>query len=104
MIQDYVTDHDPRDPLISPLYAELSGLPPLLIHVGEYEALLDDAVRFGNRAVASGVEAKTVVWPQMFHVFQIFAPVLPEARQANDQIAAFIRSRLDDNASSAMNA
>jgi monoterpene epsilon-lactone hydrolase len=95
ILEDYYTNHDPRHPLISPLYADLRGLPPLLIHVGDHETLLDDAVRFGDRAVASGVEAKTVVWAGMFHVFQMFAPILPEARRANAQIAAFIRSRLD---------
>ncbi|NPV55820.1 MAG: alpha/beta hydrolase [Anaerolineae bacterium] len=88
----YIADHDPRNPLISPLFADLGGLPPLLIHVGEYEVLHDDAVHFGERAVAAGVKAKTVVWSKMFHVFQMYAPYLPEARQANDQIAAFIRS------------
>jgi len=72
-------------------------LPPLLIHVGDHETLLDDAVRFGDRALAAGVDAKTVVWPEMFHVFQIFTPILPEARRAVDQIAAFIKSRMDNN-------
>jgi monoterpene epsilon-lactone hydrolase len=97
IIKDYITDHDPREPLISPLYANLHGLPPLLIHVGDHETLLDDAVRFGARACDSGVDAKTVVWPHMFHVFQIFVPILPEARQAIAQIATFIRSRMDGN-------
>jgi acetyl esterase/lipase len=96
IVEDYIVDYNPCHPLISPLYADLHGLPPLLLHVGEHEILLDDAVRFGDRAVAAGVEAKTVVWPEMFHVFQMFAPILPEARQANEQIVAFIRSRLDD--------
>ena len=97
MLKGYITDHDPRDPLISPLYADLHGLPPLLLHVGDHEVLLDGVVGFGDRAVAAGVAAQTVVWPGMFHVFQIFAAIMPEARQANAQIAAFIRSRLDDN-------
>jgi monoterpene epsilon-lactone hydrolase len=101
ILQDYITDHDPHHPLISPLYADLSGLPPMLIHVGDHEMLLDDAVRFGDAAISSGVEAKTVVWPQMFHVFQMFSPFLPEARRANAEIAAFIRSRLIDNGSNA---
>ena len=95
IVADYVTDHDPRDPLISPLFADLRGLPPLLLHVGDHEALLDGVVGFGERAVAAGVAARTVVWPGMFHVFQMFAAILPEARRANAQIATFIRSRLD---------
>lgn len=95
IISDYIGDHDPRHPFLSPLYADLRGLPPLLIHVGDHEILLDDAVRFGERAAEAGVDVKTVVWPGMFHVFQMFAPILPEARQANAQIAAFIRARQD---------
>lgn len=94
IISDYITDHDVRHPLISPLYADLHGLPPLLIHVGDQEMLLDDAVRFGERASAAGVPVQTVVWPGMFHVFQLFT-FLPEARQAHAQIAAFIRAHLD---------
>jgi epsilon-lactone hydrolase len=94
VIQDYIARHDPHEPLISPLYADLHGLPPLLIHVGDYEILLDDAVRFGDKARTAGVDAKTVVWPEMFHVFQICAPVLPEANHAIQQIGAFIQSRL----------
>lgn len=95
-IEDYITHYDPYHPLISPLYADLSGLPALLIHVGEHEILLDDAVRFGDSALAAGVEAQTVVWPGMFHVFHMFAPILPEAKQADDQIAEFIKSRLEE--------
>ena len=97
MLQGYTAGHDPRHPLISPLYADLHGLPPLLLHVGDHEALLDGVVGFGERAAAAGVDVQTVVWPGMFHVFQAFAAILPEARRANAQIAAFIRSRLDDN-------
>ena len=95
IVQDYITSHDPHEPLISPLYGDLHRLPPLLIHVGDHEILLDDAVRFGERAMAAGVDATTVVWPEMFHVFQLFTPFLPEARRAVEQIAAFIRSRLE---------
>jgi hypothetical protein len=62
--------------------------------------LLDDAVRFGNAALAAGVDAKTVVWPGMFHVFHMFAPILPEAIRADEQIAAFILSRLNGSLSS----
>jgi len=99
IVEDYITDHDPYDPLISPLFADLSGLPTLLIHVGEHEILLDDAVRFGDRARTSGVDVKIVVWPEMFHVFHLFAPILPEARRANDQIVTFIKSRFNHNSS-----
>lgn len=95
IIQDYINNHDPREPLISPLYADLHGLPPIQIHVGDHEILLDDAVRFSERARAAGVDANTIIWPEMFHVFPIFTPLLPEARRAVDQIASFIRLKLD---------
>lgn len=91
-ITAYAGTHDRREPYLSPLLADLHGLPPLLIHVGDQEILLDDAVRLGEHARAAGVEERTVVWPGMMHVFQTFAPWLPEARQANREIAAFIRS------------
>jgi monoterpene epsilon-lactone hydrolase len=94
-ITAYAGAHDPREPYLSPLLADLHGLPPLLIHVGDHEILLDDAVRLGERARAAGVEERTVVWPGMMHVFQTFAPFLPEARRANREIAAFIRSRVE---------
>lgn len=94
VVEGYIATYDVYHPYISPLYADLHGLPPLLIHVGDHEILLDDALRFGQRAAEAGVEVQTVVWPKMFHVFQMFDPILPEARQANEQIAQFIRSRI----------
>ncbi len=97
IIQDYITIHDPHDPLISPLYADLHGLPPILIHVGDHEVLLDDTVRFGERAAAAGVNIKVVVWPEMVHVFQIYFPILPEARQSIKQVSEFIRTALENS-------
>ncbi len=91
LIPDYITVYDAHHPYISPLYADLHGLPPVLIHVGDLETLLDDAVRFGECARAAGVEAQVVVWPEMFHVFQIFVPLMPEARQAVKDMAKFIK-------------
>jgi acetyl esterase/lipase len=94
IISDYIQEHDPHEPTISPIYADLHGLPPILIHVGDYEVLLDDAVGFGERARAVGVDARVKVWPEMFHVFQISVPWLPEARQAISQIGEFIKERI----------
>ncbi len=92
MVQEcYVREHDQRDPLISPLYGELSQLPPILLHVGEDEILLDDSVRFAARARDAGTDAQLVIWPGMWHVFQIFAPILPEANQAILQAGGFIQ-------------
>jgi acetyl esterase/lipase len=95
IVPDYITSYDPHHPYISPLYADLNGLPPILIHVGDYETLLDDSVRFGERLRAAGVDARVVVWPEMFHVFQIFVPFLPEARKAVAQLASFIKSQMN---------
>jgi acetyl esterase/lipase len=93
IIPGYIGDTDRRHPLVSPLYADLHGLPPILIHVGEDEVLLDDATRFVERARTAGVDANLVIWPGMWHVFQIFTPGLPEARQSLKQIGAFILMR-----------
>ena len=87
----YYRNHDPREPLLSPLYADLRGLPPVLLHAGEYEILLDDSIRIADRIHATGGKAELVVWPRMFHVFQMLAPLLPEAGKSIRQIGAFIR-------------
>lgn len=92
--RQYAVDHPPDYPLISPLFADLHGLPPILIHVGDHEILLDDAVRFAEKAQADGVDATLKVWPEMFHVFQLFDPLLPEARRANSEIVEFIQRHL----------
>jgi acetyl esterase/lipase len=88
----YVGEHDPKTPLISPLYADMSGLPPLLIQVGEDEILLDDSTRLAERARAAGVDVTLDIWEGLFHVFQVFT-FLPEARRAVKDIAAFMRER-----------
>jgi acetyl esterase/lipase len=90
-VSSYVGEQDPRQPLLSPLYADLRGLPPILLHVGTDEILLDDSTRFAERARAAGVDARLVVWPQMWHVFHVFAPFLPEARKAIAQVGEFVR-------------
>jgi monoterpene epsilon-lactone hydrolase len=92
MAQQYLGDRDPRTPLAAPLYADLQGLPPLLIQVGTAEVLLDDATRIAERARAAGVEVSLEVWDDMIHVWQLFAPILPEGQQAIERIGAFIRA------------
>jgi acetyl esterase/lipase len=90
----YLGNADRRAPLVSPLYADLTGLPPLLIQVGESEVLLDDSKRFAQRAKRYGVDVSLDVWPEMIHVWQLFAAVLPEAQHAIEQIGAFIRAKV----------
>jgi acetyl esterase/lipase len=93
MAAAYLQGQDPRTPLASPLHAELKGLPPLLIQVGNAETLLDDASRLAERARTAGVDVTYEPWPDMIHVWQAFSSFLPEARQAIDRIGEFIRKR-----------
>ena len=82
----------PANPLVSPIYADLAGLPPILVQVSEAEMLLDDAVRYVNKARDSGSPARLQRWPGLLHVWHIFCPEVPEAVEAFDRIAAFIES------------
>ena len=93
---EYIRSEDPRNPLISPLYADLCGLPPILLHVGGDEILLDDSVRMAERLRAAGGQATLVVWKGMWHVFQAFAPFVPEAGQSIRQIGDFVRKNQRD--------
>jgi monoterpene epsilon-lactone hydrolase len=90
----YLGDTPATHPLASPVYADLTSLPPLLIQVGDSEVLLDDSRRVFESARKVGVEATLQIWPGVPHGWQIFAPVLPEARAALRQASAFIAARL----------
>jgi acetyl esterase/lipase len=92
--QLYLGGRDPRDPQASPLYADLRGLPPLLIHVGDHEVLLSDATRLAERAQAAGVQVQLEIWDEMWHVWHAWADELPEAREAIAQIGAFVRQHV----------
>ncbi|MDX1733623.1 MAG: alpha/beta hydrolase [Halioglobus sp.] len=81
---------NPSDPVVSPVYGDLSGLPPTLVHASEAEMLLDDARRYVNRAAAAGSPVRLQTWPHVMHVWHIFHPDLDEARAAWDEIGAFI--------------
>jgi acetyl esterase/lipase len=85
---------DPRDPLVSPLYADLRGLPPLLIQVGDRETVLDDSVMLTDLARAAGVDVHLEVWDGMIHVFQMFGAELSEAHRAIASIAGFLNQHL----------
>lgn len=80
------------NPLVSPVFGDLSGLPPTLIQVSEAEMLLDDARRYVNKARSAGSPARLQSWSGLLHVWQLFYPEVPEAREAWDKIAAFIHS------------
>jgi acetyl esterase/lipase len=80
------------DPLVSPLFGDLAGLPPLLIQVGDAEVLLSDSTRLAERAKDAGVDVTLEVWDEMPHVWQAFAGFLPEADEAIERIGAFVRA------------
>jgi acetyl esterase/lipase len=82
----------PSNPLVSPVFGNLSNLPPTLIQVSEAEMLLDDSRRYVNKARSFGSPAQIQVWPGLLHVWQIFHPDVPEARDAFDQIGKFLES------------
>jgi acetyl esterase/lipase len=87
----YLDGTDPHHPLASPLYANLLGLPPLLIQVGSEEILLSDSTRLAEHARRANVDVTLEVWDGMQHVWHFAGGILPEARQAIDKIGEFIR-------------
>jgi len=89
--QEYLGGGSSEDPLASPLLADLHGLPPLFLQVGDAEVLLDDSREFEKKARAAGVECKLEVWDRMIHVWHAFFPMLPEGEQAIDGLAAFLK-------------
>ncbi len=92
----YVGDHQRRDPLASPLHADMSGLPPLLVHAGGAEALCADATRIIERAKEHGVEVVSTIYPEMIHAFHLFGDILPEGEKATAEVADFLRAKLDE--------
>ena len=91
--KQYYGARDPKDPLVSPLHANFRGLPPMLIHVGDAEILLDDSTRVAERARLAGVKVELEVWDDMIHVWHVFAKLLPEGQQAIDKIGKFVIAR-----------
>ncbi len=89
----YVADNDPRQPLISPVFGDWQGLPPLLVHVGEDEILRADAVRIEALARAAGVDVQLDVFPRMWHVWQLYLE-LPQAVESLDAISRFLSLHL----------
>ena len=92
--KDYLGSQDPRQGSISPVFADLSGLPPLLVQVGGKEILLDDSTRLATRAAADGVAVTLDVTPDVPHVFVGFAAILDEAAEALDRGGRFLRDHL----------
>ena len=94
LAKHYAGDCDLDLPYISPLYGDLQGLPPVLIYVGGDETLRDDSIRFAEKAKAAGVDVRLNVREGLFHCYPAMSPLFPEARQAMDEICAFIKKRV----------
>ena len=89
----YLSGAYPRTSLAVPLYANLQSLPPLCIHVGTVETLLDDVTRLAERAKTSGVDVILEVWEDMIHVWHLFAAMLPEEQQTIKRVGTYIQQR-----------
>jgi monoterpene epsilon-lactone hydrolase len=95
-VEIYLAGADPRTPLASPYFADLRGLPRLLIQVGSHEVCLSDSMRFAEKARRAGVEVTLEVWPGMQHVWQFAARLMPESRQAITRIGEFLEAAFGD--------
>ncbi|KFL26668.1 hypothetical protein JP74_11245 [Devosia sp. 17-2-E-8] len=91
----YAGRRDPRDPMASPMFADLAGLPPMLIHAGGNEVMLDDSAVFAERAQAAGCDVTFKIWPELWHVFHHAAPDVPEASEAIAEIGAYVHRAYD---------
>jgi epsilon-lactone hydrolase len=96
-VADYTSGHDAGLGLISPIFADLSGLPPLIIQAGTHEVLLDDAVRLARQAANADVEVTLDITPRVPHVFQAYHPILDEAAAALDRAGQFLSAQLAVN-------
>jgi len=94
MADAYLAGADPRSPTASPLFAELAGLPPLLIQVGTAELLLGEGQRFAEAAEKAGVDVCFEPWDDMIHVWHLFADLVPEGREAIARIAAYLEDKI----------
>jgi monoterpene epsilon-lactone hydrolase len=93
-VPDYTAGQDAALPLISPIFADLTGLPPLIIQAGTHEVLLDDAVRLAGQAATADVQVTLDITPGVPHVFQAYAPILDEATAALDRAGQFLSAHL----------
>ena len=93
LAKNYIGDNDPRNPLISPLYADMRGLPPILIHVGTDEILLDDSKRVAQKAQDAGVDVALKIYDRLWHVFHMNVNAMPEAKDAVNAFGSFIKKR-----------
>ena len=96
VVAQYCDEQKLRLPTVSPVFADVAGLPPTLIQVGEEEILLSDSERYAGKLRDAGIEVKLDVWPGMWHVWQMFVGLMPESRIANVKLGHFVRDSLAD--------
>jgi len=90
----YLGNEDPKNPYVSPVYADLKGLPPLLIHVGTVEKLLNDSTRIAKSAKNAGVNVTLKIWKEMIHVFQAYAVLIREGQESIKEIGSYILNHI----------
>lgn len=90
----YCRDEQRQDPLVSPVFANVAGLPPILIQVGDDEILLSDSTRFADKLRDAGVDVELDIWQHMWHVWQMFVGLMPESWAAVDRLGDFVRESL----------
>jgi acetyl esterase/lipase len=90
----YIPNHDPHDPLLSPVFADLHGLPPLLVQAGEDELLRSHSVKIAAKAEQAGIDVRLKVYPRMWHVWQLNFWNVPQAQQALEEVAQFVKAHV----------
>jgi acetyl esterase/lipase len=99
VVGHYCPNEDMRNPLLSPVFANVAGLPPTLIHVGDDEILLSDSTRFADKLREAGIDVELEIFPELWHVFQLFVGAMPESRAAVAKIGTYIREAWADTTS-----
>jgi acetyl esterase/lipase len=92
-VRHYCSDDQVKQPLVSPVYADVTGLPRMLIQVGDHEILLSDSTRLSDKLSAAGISVDLQVWPEMWHVFQFFIGWMPESRRAIRDIGRYLKKQ-----------
>ncbi|MTI81584.1 MAG: alpha/beta hydrolase [Firmicutes bacterium] len=90
----YVEDNEPTSAVISPLYGQLDGLPPMLVHAADYDVFLCDSIKLQEKALKAGINIELKVWTKMWHIFHMQASIVPEAQKAMNEIYTYINERL----------
>ena len=101
IVEKYCSKYDTKNPLVSPVYADPSNLPPTLIQVGDHEILLSDSTRMADKISEAGGSVTLQIWPDMWHVFQLFVGLMPESKRAINDISTFLKQHLNQKQHSA---